>query len=75
MCLGLYGGDWSWYAHMLAGLLIFCNILGNFLGLWLTDTSTRYSTGYPLAILMGDTPSCYMIYREALFSSYTVEYS
>jgi hypothetical protein len=37
----LYGDDWTWYIHMLAGLVIFYNILGNFLGLWLTDTSTR----------------------------------
>lgn len=39
---GLYGDDWMWYGHMLAGFVIFCNIVGNFLGLWLTDTSTRH---------------------------------
>lgn len=41
---GLYSEDGSsiWYVHMLFGLVIFVNIIGNFLGLWLVDTSTRH---------------------------------
>jgi len=32
----------SWLIHMTLGLLILVNISGNFLGLWLIDTSTRH---------------------------------
>lgn len=32
----------SWYFHMLFGLVVVINITGNFLGLWLVDTSTRH---------------------------------
>jgi len=34
--------SYTWYMHMTMGILIFINILGNFLGLWLVDTSTRH---------------------------------
>jgi len=32
----------TWYFHMLWGLVVVINISGNFLGLWLVDTSTRH---------------------------------
>jgi len=39
----LYSEDtFTWYLHMLFGLVVFVNIAGNFLGLWLVDTSTRH---------------------------------
>lgn len=31
-----------WYIHMVFGLVLVVNITGNFLGLWLVDTSTRH---------------------------------
>ena len=41
--LELYSEDtFTWYLHMLFGLVVFVNIAGNFLGLWLDDTSARY---------------------------------
>jgi len=32
----------SWFIHMFLGALVTINITGNFLGLWLVDTSTRF---------------------------------
>ena len=31
-----------WWVHVVIGTIMFVNISGNFLGLWLVDTSTRY---------------------------------
>jgi len=32
----------AWYFHMALGVVMVINVTGNFLGLWLVDTSTRY---------------------------------
>ena len=35
--------DWASYAfHMCVGAFFLLNLVGNYLGLWLTDTSTRF---------------------------------
>jgi len=39
----LYKGEVGrWYVHMTLGFIIVTNIVGNFVGLWLVDTSTRH---------------------------------
>ena len=38
----LYKGEVGrWYVHMTLGFIIVTNIVGNFVGLWIVDTSTR----------------------------------
>ena len=38
----VYAESFMYYIHMAAGFFILCNLVGNFLGLWLVDTSTRF---------------------------------
>jgi palmitoyltransferase len=36
------GAPWTYYAHLALGTVLLVNIVGNYIGLWLTDTSTRH---------------------------------
>jgi len=43
VCQSIFSAEsLTWYLHMLVGLVAVINITGNFVGLWLVDTSTRH---------------------------------
>ena len=60
----------SYLFHMVIGFFLLFNLLGNFIGLWLTDTSTRFVV-LPSVIKVSDYQFCFVKLNYSINLLYT----